>query len=288
MSERGTTAEALEAALRSLGEIVAFPATGEELSASVAARIAVPRQEREPGRVYSLSARRAARPLIRPAWHRAVAATAAVLVIASGVLVGSPSARDAVAGLLGLRGVRIERVPSLVGSPRLALGHGLDLGQRLPLDQATARVTYRILVPEPTAFVGAGGLGPPDEVYLAAGIPGGQVSLVYRARAGLHVAASTGAALLVSEFRGSVHEEFLGKSLGPGTELTSVSVNGGRGYWISGNPHEIYLLDESGRIRQDTVRLSGNVLLWEQGDLVVRIESQLGETQALAIARSMR
>jgi hypothetical protein len=287
MGEPRITPEALDAALRSLGGVVAFPAARDELPASVMTRITAPGQLRDPARVFSLSARRAARPVIRPAWHRVVAAAAAVLVIATGVLVGSPSARDAVAGLLGLRGVRIERVPHPVGSPRLALGHGLDLGVRIPLDQATARVPYRVLVPRPSLIVGAAELGPPDEVYLAAGIPGGQVSLVYRARAGLHVASSTGAALLVSEFRGSVNREFLGKSVGPGTALISVSVNGGQGYWISGNPHEIYLLDESGRIRQDTVRLAGDVLVWEQGDLVVRIESQLDEAQSLAVARSM-
>jgi hypothetical protein len=37
---------------------------------------------------------------------------------------------------------------------------------------------------------------------------------------------------------------------------------------------------------QDSTRIADNVLIWEQGDLTLRLESALSRDQALGIARS--
>jgi hypothetical protein len=46
--------------------------------------------------------------------------------------------------------------------------------------------------------------------------------------------------------------------------------------------------DSTGRVQTDRVRLSGNVLLWQQGPVTVRIEGARTLGAALALARSLR
>lgn len=61
------------------------------------------------------------------------------------------------------------------------------------------------------------------------------------------------------------------------------------GYWIDGEPHLFFSYrDERGQLRQDRSRLAGNVLLWERGDLTLRIEGNLTKVEALRIAESVR
>ena len=111
---------------------------------------------------------------------------------------------------------------------------------------------------------------------------------MWRERPGFPKASSTGVGLLLSEFRARVDGEVLEKKLlGPGTTLEAVRVNGGRGFWIAGEPHGLQYVGPDGEILFDTTRLSGNTLLWEQGDLTLRIEGQLTREQALAVAASM-
>jgi hypothetical protein len=114
------------------------------------------------------------------------------------------------------------------------------------------------------------------------------VFLVWRARPGFPSASFTGAGLLLSEFQARVDEQLLVKKLlGPGTTLEAVGVNGGRGFWIAGRPHVLEVVGPNGEVLVDTVRLSGNVLIWEQGALTLRIEGELTREQAVAVAQSI-
>ena len=65
-------------------------------------------------------------------------------------------------------------------------------------------------------------------------------------------------------------------------------MNGGQGFWIAGARHQLSFVDENGNLLPDTVRLAGNVLLWEQGELTLRIEGKLSKDQALRIASTVR
>jgi hypothetical protein len=125
-------------------------------------------------------------------------------------------------------------------------------------------------------------------VYLDLAHPYGAVSLVWGARPGLPTASTTGAGLLLTEFRASISERFFQKMVGPGTTIERVHVGDRIGYWISGAPHEVVVLDPSGEPILDTVRLAGNVLMWEDGELTLRIESELGKDDALRVAASIR
>jgi hypothetical protein len=198
--------------------------------------------------------------------------------------------RDAIAGRLGLRGLTITylpAVPTVVGGPT-----GPALGERVNLEEAQARVPWPIRLPTLPE------LGAPDEVYLGEPHPGGQVVLLYRPRAGTDAPPAEGIGLLLTEFRGDLlpppgaYGKGLapasGKGLGPSTQLEEVSVNGGRGYWIEGSPHLYFYRDPAGQVRQGTTRLVGNVLLWEQGDLTLRLEAGISRAEALRIAASVR
>jgi hypothetical protein len=94
--------------------------------------------------------------------------------------------------------------------------------------------------------------------------------------------------LLVTESGGSVDQGLLAKVLGAGTTVEPVQVNGQTGYWISGRPHSLVILDTSGQPVEVTLRDVGDVLVWVQDGTLLRIESPLGLAATLRIAESMR
>jgi RNA polymerase sigma-70 factor (ECF subfamily) len=261
---------------------------------------------------------RLSRALARLRRHPLIVAVLVALLALAGVLVTSPAARTAVAGRLGLRGVQISHVPSgpapgpaartgagappgVSGSPGAAtpgagassaapgasgsLAGGLGLGERDTLVEAQARVGFPVLVPA--------SLGAPDEVYVSTQPPGGQVALVYRPRPDLADTRSggqAGAGLLLAEFRGDLNVDrgFIAKGLGPNTTIETVAVEGGAGLWIAGRPHSFFYRDANGQVRDETVRLAGNTLLWERGPLTLRLEGAATRDDALRIATALR
>ena len=172
----------------------------------------------------------------------------------------APPSRDAILRILGLRGVRIERVPHL---PPVHRGAGLALGQRIPLADARHAATFTALLPPGSAVA-----------YLGHDVPGGRVSLLV-------------GRVLIIEFRGTT-TPFIVKVLGPGTGIKTVRVNGGPGVYLTGAPHEVLFRTQAGQFQTDRVRLPGNVLIWQQGRLTIRIEGTRTLGQALALARSLR
>lgn len=202
------------------------------------------------------------------AWRRPVAIALAVLAVAVGAVLAVPQARTAVLKWLGLEGVTIQRVPRLPNVRAV----GPDLGERVTLVKARKSVPYRVLVPAE--------LPERADVYLhSPPPPGGEVSLVFRSR--------EGRVLILSQFRGQA-VPFIQKSVGPGTRIEPVTVVGARGVWLAGRPHTLVYLDSHGTMRQDTLRLAGNTLLWERGGLLLRLEGLLTKEEALRIARSVR
>lgn len=213
-------------------------------------------------------------------WQRVAAVALVVVLAVTSVLGISPQARTAAAEWLGLGGIKITFLPS---NPEVEpVGANLKLGKKVSLEEARRQVSYRILVP------GLPKLGEPDTVYVGEPPPGGQVSLVYRARPGLPRAAETDVAVLLTEFRGSTRRVYFDKVLGPDTELEAVNINGGRGYWIEGAPHVFAYEDANKNIQQEKLRLAANTLIWEQGELTLRLEGELSKEEALRVAESVR
>lgn len=61
-----------------------------------------------------------------------------------------------------------------------------------------------------------------------------------------------------------------------------------QGLWIEGDPHSFSYTDPSGDMKSKLTRLAGNTLLWQQGNLTLRLESTLDRDSTVAIAESMR
>jgi hypothetical protein len=191
----------------------------------------------------------------------------AVLAVAVGAVMAVPSARTAVLEWLGIKGVSVTRVETL---PEVRPLRVRDLGERMTLAEARERAPWIV---EPRLEQ----IGPPDQVYLSTEVPGDQVSFVWGTRRKVQ--------LLMTQSPG---EAFAEKMLTPGTSAEPADVNGKPGVWMSGEPHVIIYRDERGLIREELSRLARNTLLWQDGQLTVRIEGELSKGEALEIARTVR
>ncbi|HKF17610.1 MAG TPA: hypothetical protein VKF14_10520 [Candidatus Dormibacteraeota bacterium] len=244
--------ERLEARLTDLAAAIEWPQT-PDLRPSVRSGIITSRRRR----------RRQLRLLL----------IAAALALA---LIGGAAA----AAYIELRGATIQTVPTLPSpAPTRSgpIGTRLELGERYPSVAAAEQAAgFKVLVPT--------SLGQPDEVYFRRSAD--VLTLVYHPRADLPATSDPEVGALVMEAKASVDERSFGKVVGPGGRVEPVTVNGGRGFWISGAPHGFFFYAGGGTA--DQFRLAGDVLIWNQGGLVVRIESALDEPKALALAGTMR
>jgi hypothetical protein len=162
------------------------------------------------------------------------------------------------------------------------------LGRPVTLDEAEKIVDFSILVPT------AAGFDAPDDIYLLDEGAGDMVSFVYAARSGLPASDSTGVGALLTQFRGEANRNLIEKGLVDDegdleTRLEAVTVGNGPGFWISGTPHGFFVVCSGvGECREERYRLAGDVLLWEQDGLTLRLESSLSLEDALTIAESVR
>ena len=250
----------LERMLGELGEEIDFPGTpllGQRVSAQIAT-----------GRPRTRARRR---------W-RVLAVALAVFLLAVGTAFAVPASREVILGWFGLQGATVEVVESLPEAPAVP-ETGLLPGPRFSLAEAEERVGFPILFPSL--------LGEPDEVHVAGAGDRALVELVYEPDDRLGPTSLPGVGLLLTEFRGDVSPEMIGKLAGQGTLIEEVTVNGEPGIWLEGEPHEVFYRDPSGEIVWDSLRLAGNTLLWERGDLLLRLEADVSKREALRIADSV-
>jgi hypothetical protein len=253
----------LRSALDDLAAHVAWPDDAVDITAR-----ALDSLERRPV-VDQLADRR----VRRVRWMAAVVAAAATLV----VVVVVPPAREAVADLLGLGGVRITvedrpRPPRSSGSVE-----DLDLGRPVGLDEATRLAVAPLPIPA--------GLDEPDAAY--AGRPLDGVTLAWRPTGSLPDVLGHGYGLLISVFPGTVDEDVIEKRIYKGGTVERTSVNGDPAYWIGGAPHEFEYLGAEGDWQHDSIRLSGNALIWTHAGVTYRLESALTLADTLALAESI-
>jgi len=270
---RQMTDERLGAALAGLGTRLDYPEP--DVAAAVAARLSA-----QPARRPAPGLRRVARPGIlerllpsRPVRRVAILALA-LLVLLSGA---------AVAGRLGVPGLRIIFRPhatTTLPSPP-PVGTHLFLGHGTTLERARDQVSFPVEVPHGQH------LGP-AEVYVSVEPAGGRVSLVYRARPGLRAGQFTGVGALITEFKGGIDTVFVKKIIGGGGHVDFLQVRAQSAFWFSGAPHELQFLDEHGRPFPDSIRLAGNTLVWQDGELTLRLECNCSKQQAVRIASSVR
>ena len=141
-------------------------------------------------------------------------------------------------------------------------------GERISLQEARASMDGALLLPRT--------LGKPDEVYAGGTSRKEGVVLVYRDS--LPPLSDTGLSLVLTEVPGDVGRAYLKGKTPARSELERVSVDGDPGYWSAAG-----LVPSA----MDP-RLPGNVLLWEQGGVALRLEADVRKEQAIRIAESVR
>jgi hypothetical protein len=201
--------------------------------------------------------------------RRRFATVAAVVAVATLVLGLLPGPRQAIARMLGIGSVRIERVATLDLPPATATA--ADLGTPATVAEAAAAAGFSPLIPS------LPGLGTPD-VFVKRGADFTLITLRYAAADG-----SPG--LIITQL--SAESEVFVKQLDETTTAREVMVDDALGLWLQGGSHTVAFFTD-GDYLEDTARLIGNTLLWARGSITIRIESELPMDEALAIAASMR
>jgi hypothetical protein len=230
------------------------------------------------GVLERLDDRRPARRRAFPIARRSLAlALVALLLLAGAAFAALPGVRDAVLDFFGLRGATVERRATLPPAPP---ERPLELGSRSTLTQAAGELGFRALVPADP--------GEPDAVYVRRRLPGGELSLTYRPRAGLPRARGTRLGLLVNEFRGDLNPTYVDKIAGQATTVARLRLDGEPAIWLAGAPHLFFYRSPGGRFVETPLRIAQNVLLLQRGPLLVRLEGAFGRDRAIEIARSLR
>ena len=270
----------LERQLMQLGRELDWPAP-PDLASSTVARLRAEGAAPAPADAASRGTRERParrRRLLPPAGLRRSLALAvlALLLLAGGVFAAVPSVRDSVLDFFGLRGATVERRRQLPPKPR---PRPPAVGERTTLAGAREKLGFEPLVP--------GAAGRPDAVFVDSSVPGGRLSLEYRARAGLPRATSTGLGLLVDEFRGDLNPQYAAKIAGQTTRIDSFTLDGEHAIWVSGAPHFFFYRSPANDFQERKLRIAQNVLLLEHGRLLVRLEGAFGKARAIELARSL-
>ncbi len=218
-----------------------------------------------------LDALEAPMPWSRP---RLRVAVALVAVLVAGLLaaLAVPEARSALARFFHIGAAQIEVVDELppVAPQPPELDMGAARGERVSLAEARRRAGDDLLEleQEPDSVY----VGPRDSVWFLYGAPGGGVRL-----------------LVAQTPRLSIDDGFIVKKLAAaGTAVEGTTVRGRPAYFLSGEPHEVLLVDEYGVPVVETIRLARDVLLWEEGGRTLRLEGDLTLDGAVEIAESLR
>ena len=221
-----------------------------------------------------------------------VAMVALAVIVA--VLAITP-VRRAVAGWLGLRGVRIEQpIPPPASGPSSSsatsdeatttVAPTAGFGEPTTLAEARIAVTFAMRIPNDFR------LGDADLVTLERDVAKGLVTLWWIPNDRLPLPATPTNrtwGMSFSAFRGSVEDWSFSKMLGPNARVEFVTVQGASGRWIEGEPHQLAITTD-GQSAMVTNRLATNTLVWESEGITYRLEAKISRDLALAIAETVR
>ena len=256
---RTLTDDELGAALTSLGRRIAWPVAGD-LPVAVSRAI-----ERGEGRVIAWpgsptrSRRRTVAILVAAVLALAAAAAAAKLVVDLGAVV-------------------IRTVPSLpTTTPTATVGAG-SFGRPISLGEAESIAGFHPLLPS--------SLGPPDAIWaehIATSFDSQRTTVIvlaWRPSADLPTIPGASWGAVMMEFRGEA--SIASKLLFEGhARLSPAFVHGHDAYVVTGE-HELDLLVD-GKVRRFTS--TARAILWNEGDLTIRLETALPRGLALVLAR---
>jgi hypothetical protein len=265
MSSRPLDDATLERALRALGRDIDYP-RAVDVSPRVMARL----------RADNVSAlpRRGAR------WQPTAAAVFIILLVGALTLTAVPGFRQAVADLLGFEKARIEVTEEPL--PELP-----EVGSGLALGQAVTAADAEQLVGIPVPILDRSRSGDPDGIYVARGdVP--ILSVVYGRGHGLPAPARQDVSVLTTAMRADLYDGFTEKVVqSSDATVTGVFVRNQNGYWIQGD-HAFFVYTTANGVDQvEMARIADNVLIWQEGSVIYRIEGELTRRQAMELASSM-
>jgi hypothetical protein len=196
-------------------------------------------------------------PASRRRVPRLVTAAVAALLALAAAMVVSPAVRAAVFDLLRIGGVEIhqnEPAPTPTSETPLPGEHDVTLAQ------ARETVDFTLRLPA--------GLGEPDTVRI---LEDRVVSMSF-------------GDLRIDQFDGGLGPMF--EKFAAAEDVHRVSVGDLPGVWVD-RPHVVLYVDEDGMLREEAARLAGSTLIWEDDGVTYRVEGDLTETEALAVAESL-
>jgi hypothetical protein len=190
-----------------------------------------------------------------PQHRRRVALIVGAVLLA---LLAAPPVRAAVADWFGFGAVRVQHGPAPTGpaSPPPTVSPGRSAAQ------AAAAADFPVSV--------LGELGEPDGVRVAA--DGGSVSMSWTTEEGV---------LRLDQFDARLDFAVL-KQAG---SVRFTSVGSSDGVWFE-EPHDVALIEDDGTSVRHPARLAGHTLVWQDGDVTLRLEGDVGLVRAVEIAQS--
>ena len=260
---REMTDKQLGERLAGLGDHVAWPPTPEVAGAV-----------REAIRDDRVSPSLVAPRLSLPSRRRTVLVLAAALVALIGAALAARLVIELGAVTVDVLPGRPTALPTQVTTPR-------DLGREIELRDVAGIAGF------PAALPGA--LGLPSRVWVDEAQVGPatddvavRIVTAWRPTSDLDEIPGTGAGALLMQFEGSW--EVASKELSAETNrYGSVIVEGRDAFWTTGE-HELLLVSGTETQR---VLVTGNVLIWQDAGFTFRLESVLGEREAIRIAESV-
>jgi hypothetical protein len=274
---------ALESDLRALAPAIAHPAVAPDFAARVVARL-----EEEPRptgswwrRLVGVSTGQERPTRGRPLRRALVLAVILLLVIAAiatALALGVPGIRIFFSSTSSASPAASASAPSQSRSPaaNVPLGASLGLGTLTPLDAVEAAVGFKPRLPA--------GVGQPAAAY----VRDRRLMMVWPQSNQLPQIFAPGIGLIVTEFDGRVDPGYYSKVANSGTVVEAVRVSGQRGYWLTGEAHQLWYLDENGNQIDEPPRLVGRALIWADDALTYRLETSLSRDETIRLAESMQ
>jgi hypothetical protein len=241
----------LEHALVALGRELEVPAT-PDLASAVMRQLA-PRRRQWFARQW----------FTRPA----ALAIAFVLIAALAATLAIPDARSALFRVLHIGGEEIRFVDEL---PRVETDPGLPyrLGRHVSLAAARRQAAFTLRELDQ----------PPDRVYLGVY---GTVWYLYGTPERVRLLVAQTAEL-------DMDSRFMFKLVSPETRVSEVSVDGARGFFLSGAAHVVLLVDRKGNVIDESARRAKDVLIWSRDGITYRLEGDFDKHEAVHLANSLR
>ena len=287
MAERpeGMAMTALENDLRALGTAIDYPAVSAGFAAGVVTRLeeappAMPPWWRRLLGTGTGEDRPTRTRTLQRALVLAVILLLVIAAIATALGIGVPGIRIFLGSTstASPAGSTPSSSPSASARPAASLpaGASLGLGTLTPLEEVEASVGFKPRLPA--------GIGRPAAAY----VRDRRLMLVWPQSSELPQLLAPGVGLIVTEFDGRVESGYYSKVANMGTIVEAVSVGGHRGYWLTGEAHQLWYVDEDGTQINEPPRLVGQALIWADDALTYRLETSLSRDEAIRLAESMR